>query len=272
MSHQDRGHGPLIAFTTLAIAGCGTLVTAASPFYPRAAADRALWYGVGCVLASLALSSRHLGRRDRAHRAALGFTHSPISREGALGVLVAAAGLVAATGLDTRFAGPDAADVVRGAIVAFGVLFLVSIGLVYRLRGQLTWTGFAALTPLTGGLAFGAILLNSAPPPTAVSTVTLAAIGLDAAVFSQRWRRVVQVAIDHAGALPDAFERRHEWLAARFLLLNALPTFSLFVWPTPLAAAIALAGVFIDRMAFYNLGLQLRTEVEIARVERVIGS
>ena len=50
------------------------------------------------------------------------------------------------------------------ATAAAGVVnaaFLVSIGLVYRVRGQRTWRGCSAATPLTGGLAFGAIALQS---------------------------------------------------------------------------------------------------------------
>ncbi|MDO8836603.1 MAG: DmsC/YnfH family molybdoenzyme membrane anchor subunit [Vicinamibacterales bacterium] len=268
MIDRGDGHGPLVAFTSLAITGAGALAAATAGVFDARACRIAAWLGLVLLAAGLVTSLRHLGRRDRAHFAIRGLLRSPISHEGALGALTVGLGLVAASGMAAGLASPAAGPVVRGATAVLAILLLVSIGLVYRLGGQLTWGHFSAATPLTSGLAFGAILIDSLPPPHLVSTVTLVVIGIDAFVFSQRWRRIVQVSIDHADALGPAFDRRHEWLAARFLLVNALPAVSLFVWPTPLAALIAAAGIVVDRMAFYGLGLQHRTEVEIARVER----
>ncbi len=265
MSHDD-GHGPLVVFTSLAMAGAGTLAAWAWAVRAGAVWPAVPWAGVALLAAGLATSSWHLGRRDRAHFAARGLGRSPISHEGALGVLTVAAGFVTAVGLAGAWAG-GALSAATGLLAA---AFLLSVGLVYHVGGQLTWTGFAAATPLTAGLAFGAILIDSTAGANGPATITLAAIGIDAFVYSQRWRRVAQVAIDHASALPPAFDRRHELLAARFLLVNALPCISLFVWPTPLSAAIAGAGLVVDRIAFYGLALQHRTEVEIRRVEALL--
>jgi anaerobic dimethyl sulfoxide reductase subunit C (anchor subunit)/Tat-targeted selenate reductase subunit YnfH len=265
MSHDD-GHGPLVAFTSLAVAGAGTLAAWAWATYAGTAWAGAPWPGIACLVAGLVTSTWHLGRRDRAHLAARGLGRSPISNEAALGALTVAGAVVAAAGLaGGRFG--SALTAVTGVVAA---AFLVSIGLVYRLGGQLTWTGFAAATPLTAGLAFGAVLIDGARGAAGPSTLTLAALGVDAFVFMQRWRRVAQVSLDHAASLPPSFARRHELLAARFLLVNALPCVSLFVWPSPLSAVIAGAGLVVDRLAFYDLALQHRTEVEIRRVEALL--
>jgi DMSO reductase anchor subunit len=270
MIDRGDGHGPLVAFTSLAITGAGALAVATAGRYEPWASRSAAWLGLVLLAVGFVTSVWHLGRRGRAHFAARGLLRSPISHEGALGALTIGLGVVTASGMAASVIGPDTGPILSGGTAVLAVLFLVSIGLVYRLGGQLTWGGFSAATPLTSGLAFGAILIDSLPPPHLVSTVTLVAIGIDAFVFSQRWRRIVQVSIEHAGALGPAFDRRHEWLAARFLLVNALPTVSLFVWPTPLAALIAAAGIFIDRITFYGLGLQHRTEAEIGRIERLL--
>jgi DMSO reductase anchor subunit len=261
-----------VAFTGLAVAGTGVLVAAASHQFPGASTDKAIGLGSLFLVFGLALSSWHLGRRARVFRAALGIGHSAISQEGALGLLTAAAGVLAATGVGVRLGSPALRPFLDGAIVLFGIGFLVWVGLVYRLRGQLTWSGFSAATPLTCGLAYGAIVLNVASSPAGVSTVTLVAVGIDAFVFAQRWRRIARLSLDHGGAVPETFDRRHEWLGARFLLVDALPVFSLFVGAQPLAGFIATAGVFVDRAGFYTLGLQHRTELEVARVERVLNA
>ena len=270
MMDRRDGHGPLVAFTSLAITGAGALAAAAAGVFEPPACRVAAWLGLILLAGGLVTSLWHLGRRDRAYFAIRGLRRSPISHEGALGALTLGLGLVTASGMAAGLVGPAAGPAMHGATAVLAVLLLVSIGLVYRLGGQLTWGGFAAATPLTSGLAFGAILVDSLPPPHLVSTVAPVAIGIDAFVFSQRWRLIVQVCLDHAGALGPAFDRRHEWLAARFLLVNALPALSLFVWPTPLAALIAAAGIVVDRIAFYGLGLQHRTEAEIGRVERLL--
>jgi DMSO reductase anchor subunit len=266
MSHDD-GHAPLVAFTSLAIAGAGIVAAAFSGLYARDGLVEAAWLGLALLAAGLAVSMLHLGRRDRAHLAASGLFRSAISNEGALGVLVCVAGLAAAAGL----AG-SASPMVQRAAALVAVAFLASIGLVYRLGGQLTWGGVSALTPVTAGLAFGAVVADSLPPPHVASTLTLAALGADAFTFAQRWRQVTTVAMTVPVGRGPWFERRYELLAARFLLLDAFPCVGLLVWPTPLVALIAAAGLAIDRFGFYALAAQHRTEVEVARVERYMDS
>jgi hypothetical protein len=264
MRQPDEGHRALVIFTSLAIAGAGAIATGsigAAGVYAPAASRLVMFAGVLLLAAGLAASTWHLGRRDRALLAARGLSQSAISREGALGVLTVALAALALTNL-------PGAEWARVASAISAVAFLGSVGMVYRVGGQLTWSGFSAATPVTAGLAFGMIFADSLPPWHAVSTLTIGAIALDTFVFSRRWRQVLQVAVDHQGSLGPGFERRHELLAGRFFLLNVLPCVLLFLWPTPLAAALAGAGIVVDRIGFYALGLQHLTETEIGRVER----
>jgi hypothetical protein len=130
--------------------------------------------------------------------------------------------------------------------------------------------GASAATPLTGGIAFGAILHGSLSPQPAGSWV-VCSVALDAFLFLLRWRHITTLGLEQPLGAGPWFERRHELLAARFLLVDALPLFSLFAWPTPLAAAIAAAGIVVDRFGFYALAIQHTTEAEIGRVERLLG-
>jgi hypothetical protein len=266
MTQPDQGHRALVIFTSLAIAGAGAIAIGSPSAFAAPAARLATLVGLVLLVGGLVASTWHLGRRERALLAARGLSRSAISREGALGALTVALTALALTNLP----GPGAASWARVAGAISAVAFLGSVGLVYRLGGQLTWSGFSAVTPITAGLAFGTIFADSLPPSHAVSTLTVGAIALDTFVFSRRWRQVLQAAVDHEGSLGPGFERRHELLAGRFFLLNVLPCVLLFLWPTPLAAALAGAGIVVDRIGFYALGLPHRTEAEISRVERFL--
>ncbi len=265
MSHPDTGHRPLVLFTSLAVAGAGAIVSGAAGLYAADASRLALIAGAVLLAAGLVVSVGHLGRRERAPYAARGLAHSPISREAVLGGLTVVLALLA-----LALPGIASSQWMRWGAGVLAVGFLISVGLVYRIGGQLTWTGASALTPLTAGLAFGAVFADSLPPSHAVSTVTVGALALDTLVFSRRWRQVLQVAVDHPGTLGTGFDRRHEWLAGRFFLLDVVPCVLLFLWPTPLTAACAGVGVIADRAGFYALAFQHRTEAEIGRVERLM--
>jgi DMSO reductase anchor subunit len=266
MSHADDGTRPLVVFSSLAIAGAGTVAVAASGLYAVEAAHLAEWVGVLLLATGLVVSLSHLGQRHRAALAVRGLWGSPVSNEGAMGMVTVAMGLISASGvLGQAF---EAMPRLGSGVLALG--FLVTVGLVYRLPAQLTWNGASALTPITSGLAFGSIFVDALPPAHHVSTVTLVLVGVDAFVFAQRWRQVARVALEYPAADHPGFDRRHELLAGRFLLLNALPCITLFAWPTPLSAAIAGAGVMLDRVGFYTLALARRTETEVERVDRAI--
>jgi DMSO reductase anchor subunit len=256
-------HRPLVLFTSLAIAGAG-LVAASAYFelvhglaYPAVVAAGALLLAAG-----LTVSLGHLGQKRRAGLAVRGVGRSALSNEALLAGLALAA--AAAAGLGFRGGSSPVATAAAGAA---NVAFLASVGLVYRVRGQRTWKGFSAATPVTGGLAFGSIAIQSVTEPGGVVVATLLFIAIDALLFSQRWRDVVGIPLSDDVMANPRQVRRTQLLAARFFLLDVIPFFVLAVSPRPAAILAAAAGLFVDRFGFYALTLQHTTEHEVAAVE-----
>jgi DMSO reductase anchor subunit len=273
----DEGHIPLVVFTTLAVAGAGVLTVSALSFQDAERVNNTITVlGLVLLAAGLTTSLLHLGRKDRAFLSARGLfpmrsanhqTKPPslISVEGLAGTVTLVLGTITVVGILPAWIQPHAR--VAAAISAAG--FLLAVGGVYHLQGQLTWTGASAVTPLTGGIAFGAILAGSVSSQPAGSVVVFA-VAIDAFAFLLRWRHVTALGLEQPQGEGPWFERRHELLAARFLLVDAVPLFTLFAWPTPLAAVIAAAGLAVDRFGFYALAIQHTTEAEIGRVERLL--
>ena len=259
---MSRGHAPLAAFTTLAMAGAGLVGAGAV----SGRLNQRAWIaaaGAALMAAGIAISLAHLGRKRRAPMAARGVGRSALSNEvitaSIAAALAALTAVLAAAGRPNEMAGTIAGIA--------GAAFLLSMGLVYRIRGQRTWQGFSALTPLTGGLAFGAAAIQAASAPGAVSSGTLLAVAIDALVFSQRWRDVAAI---KAPLAPDAgawWRHRIQWLGARFFLLDAVPFLLLAAGLSVPAAACAAAGLVVDRVTFYALALPHTTEQEVADVE-----
>jgi hypothetical protein len=106
---------------------------------------------------------------------------------------------------------------------AINAAFLASVGLVYHIRGQRTWRGLSAATPLTGGLAFGAIAVQSFTVTGGVILSTLLFIAIDALLFLRRWRDVAGVAFTEVMLSSPWLVRRSRLLAARFFLLDVIP-------------------------------------------------
>jgi len=266
---DHAAHGPLVAFTTLATAGAG-LVAASACFevVHGLRSPHALAAGAPLLAAGLAVSLRHLGQKRRAGLAVRGAGRSALSNEALLAGLALAAAALAA-GLDLRGAHTQAVTALAGAINA---AFLVSVGLVYHIRGQRTWRGFSAATPLTGGLAFGAIAVQSTAGPGGVFVGTLLLVAADALLFSRRWRDVAGIAFTEATLANPWTIRRSQLLAARFFLLDVIPFLLLAASPALLATLVAAAGLVVDRFGFYALALQQTTEHEIADVESQIAA
>ena len=146
--------------------------------------------------------------------------------------------------------------------IAWAAIYLLSIGLVYRIPGQLSWLGAAVFTPLTAGAAFGAVAMHAGLERAAsggLPPIALLAAIADATVFAFR-----------AGVFKPGSARRPGLSLARFLLLDVLPSNLLFLGAAPVAVAVAAAGVALDRWLFYAGGIQHTTEVEVARVEAAI--
>jgi len=263
------GHRSLVVFTSLAIAGAG-LVSASAYFelVHGLASGRMAAAGAVLTAAGLAVSLGHLGQKRRAGLAVRGAGRSALSNEALLAGLALGAAAVAA-GLGLRGTPSPIATAAAGVTSA---AFLVSIGLVYRIRGQQTWRGLSAATPLTGGLAFGAIAVQTTAGTGGVFLGTLLFIAADALIFSRRWRDVLGV--PHSDdVLANPWQvRRTPLLAARFFLLDVIPYFLLAVSPMPLAVVSAAAGLIADRFGFYVLAVQHTTEHEVATVEMQIAA
>ena len=261
------GLGPLVAFTSLAIAGAG-LAAASACFallyrhsWPPAAPAGALLLAAGLVL-----SFGHVAQKRRAGLAALGAGRSRLSNEVfAAALALAGASAAAAAGLAGHSS--TALTAVSGALNA---LFLLSIGYVYHLRGQRTWRGSSFLTPLSGGLAFGAIVIQALSVRGGVFVGTLVLIAIDLLVFSQRWRELAGLQVPAPQVAGSWWPRRDQVLGARFFLVDVLPFFLLLTRLPGLAAACAAAGLIVDRAGFYALAVQHTTEHEVAAVEDML--
>ncbi len=268
MSRQT-GHGPLVAFTSLAIAGAGLIVAAAClEIANHHAFPPAIIAGVLLQALGLAVSLAHLGQKRRVALAVRGAGRSALSNEVLMAPHALAWGALVA-GMTAWGRPSPTVAIIAGFVNA---AFLVSIGFVYRLRGQETWRGTSVLTPLTGGSAFGAIAIQALAVTGGALNSVLLLVALDAVVFGQRWREVAAIRIPAARLADSGLAHRDRLLGARFFLLDILPCFFVLVWPTPIVAGIAAAGLVVDRMAFYALGLQRTTEHEIAEVEEVLSS
>jgi len=265
-----QGHAPLVVFTSLAIAGAG--IVAVDPLLRETAhaavSTPALTASVALQAIALIVSLLHLGRMDRAPLAARRTGPSPLSNE----VVIAGAALAASAALlalGWREPAPAAMRSLAGALCAG---LLIAIGLVYRIPAQLTWTGPAAITPISAGCAFGAVIIQALVPDLdGVPRAVIALVGIDAAIFLLRWQEAASLDVSVVGRVAGPFwPRRHPWCAARFFFLDVLPLPLLLVWPTPLVIAAAAAGLVVDRVAFYGLAVQQTTEREIDRVDEVI--
>jgi DMSO reductase anchor subunit len=263
------GHRPLVAFTSLAIAGAGLVAASAyAELVHGVVSGRLVAAGAVLLAAGLLVSLGHLGQRRRAALAARGAGRSALSNEAlAAGLALAAAALAA--GLDLGGAHARAVTAMAGAVNA---AFLVSIGLVYRIRGQRTWRGCSAVTPLTGGLAFGAIAAQALTGTGGLFPGTLLLIAVDALLFTRRWRDVAGIAFTEATLANPWFVNRSQLLAARLLLVDVIPFVLLAVSPTPAAVVAAAAGLVVDRFGFYALVIQHTTEHDIAGVEAQIAA
>ena len=276
---------PLVAFSSLAVAGAGTLAVGAlvsaagrpaSALGARLAGEAPLATGLVLLGLGLAVSVIHLGRPLRAGLALSRIGASPLSNE------VAAVGLTMALAV-AALAAPDPTGValaVRYALAFAAALLLVTIGLVYRLGGQRSWRGAAVLAPPVAGLAFGAVAGELIAPslggplaalqPLTRLDAAIALIALDFAVTCRRWRLLRRPASPLEAVHPAAFARRHVLFAVRVLLFDAAPLLLLAAGAAGAAVGAMAAGLVVDRAAFYGLALRRTTEAEVASAEAVM--
>ncbi len=263
---------PLVVFSSLAIASAGTL--AAEPWIavigagdPAVARQRAGW-AAALMVVGLIASAGHLGRPARVALASRRFGVSALSTEVVLGALVAVAGSVLALSPGRA----PWADGLGWTSALLSLAFLVSMGLVYKLRGQVVWRGASIVNPLLTGLTFGVVAHVAAEPGTLPRLLVpvLVLLGVDGVALGARWRRVARVESWLAPSYPHVFRYRHLLLTGRLLLVNLAPAALLIVASAPLADLLIGIGLLADRLAFYGLAVPHTTEAEVARAESAI--
>ena len=264
---------PLVGFTTLATAGAGVgsahLLFALFDGISLAAPQASTGLAAALLLAGMLLSGGHLGKPLRAPMALRRAGRSPLSNE----VLVVG-GTCAAAALCASL--PPGSIIQPWVALAFGlggVLTLLSLGWVYRLKGQLAWGGSAPLHPLVLGTAVGSLLYSltggaSQTGPLEAVLVPLLLMDLLLAWASVRRR---SRAVDRGNPVhPDLWTRRRWLVAAR--IVAAFPfTIIALLMDRPAAALLSLSlALVLDRVAFYGLAVRWTTISQLARVEELV--
>jgi DMSO reductase anchor subunit len=264
------GDLPLILFTSLALMGAGAMAALFAAGLAVEAATRppesAVVIALALIGGGLVISLAHLGRKRRMPLALRGLTRSPLSLE----VVLAAAttGLLAARLL----LGPDASRILEPLASFTSLLLLIAIGLVYRLGGQLTWRGAALPAPLVSGLLWG-VLLHATLGTVAVegiSSVVYLLVAFDIVLTERRWNTIERKSGIGEARDGRALTRRRSLLMLRVATVDLIGA-GCFLLALPFVSLVGVtAGVFIDRYAFYALGIQHTTGAEIARIETII--
>ena len=270
---------PLVLFTTLGIAGAGigaaslvqAAIAGASPVLPPPQGMML------CVLlgAGFLLSAGHLGKPLRGPLALRGVGRSALSNE------ILALGMALGGGLlGVTLPSAHPLQSVAGLLAGFGSLaFLLALGAVYRLPGQLTWRGPVVVHPLLLGTAWGLLMgfggepfsdAVSAPVPGARLLVFWLALLADALLFAYRWRVVEMGRGEGEPRHPPAFRIRRGLLGVRVAFVSVLTPLAFLGRGWGAALLVLSLGLFLDRLLFYVLAVRRTTESEVARVEALL--
>jgi DMSO reductase anchor subunit len=264
---------PLVVFTALGIAGGGI---GAASLLRAALAWRipSLSQSEAIVLALLLgfgflISAGHLGRPRRGPLALRGIGRSPLSNEVvALGVTLAGAMLGAVFPSSHPLQG--AFDLVASV---GSVAFLLALGAVYRLPGQLAWRGPVLFHPLVLGVAWGLLMTSRTPTgsvPAETLRVLLVVLLLDGVVVLLRHAATGRAGRFGSSSHPGIFRRRGLLMGARLALSTVLTPLALLESRWGIALAILSVACLLDRFGFYGLAVRQTTESEVARVEALL--
>ncbi len=260
---------PLVVFTALSMAAAGSM--GAAPLLPAwfapeplVARQRAGW-AAALMVVGLVASLGHVARPGRFVLAPRRFGASALSTE----VVLVALGSASLALSPAEAAWVPALALATGGV---SVAFLATLGLVYRLRGQVTWQGAAVAGPLLTGLAYGLVACTAsatgALPATRLPAIAL--LSCDAVVFGLRWARVGSTPPWLGATYPTFFRRRHLLLGARLILVDLAPAVLLLASGATAADVSLGLGLLVDRIAFYGLAVQHTSEAEVARIEAAI--
>ncbi len=264
---------PLVFFSALGVAG-GGIGTANLLGVLLVGGDLALARAEAILLSALLvlgalLSAGHLGQPMRGPLALRGVIRSALSNEIlALGVALAG-GLVAAL-LPADHTLQSAA----GLLASFGSLaFLLTLGAVYNLPGQLAWRGPVAIYPLVLGTAWGLLLsagLEGGPAREATIRLLWAALLVDGALVLIRNSGMERVRRVGAPSHPRIFRVRGLLMGARLALSTIATPLSFLSGHWGLAVFALFAALILDRYGFYGLAVRKTSESEVARVEGLL--
>ena len=264
---------PLVLFTALAMTaggiGVGRLALAGLGVGAWGATSAEAAAVGGLLALGIAFSTFHLGRPSRAGLAVRGAGRSPLSNE----VLLVGATMVAGVAAVVFPEGNPLAALAGILVPVLSALVLITLGLVYRLPGQLAWSTMAAFTPLVLGTVFGLVLhwgWGTWEGGGTVLVVLVAFWVLDLLLALARGIGLEKAEKLGEPTYSDFFLYRHAFLGARFAFVDILPPLALFLGWVPLAVPLLGVGLLLDRLAFYGLAVERTTESEVGRVEAVI--
>jgi DMSO reductase anchor subunit len=275
---QKRFHEtPLIIFTILGVAGAG-LGSAHLLRLGFGGGSMALTPGEGSLLCLLlllgmAISTGHLGKPLRGPLALKGVGRSPLSNEVlAFGVVVAAGAL--SLGVARVFPGATALLGPLGLLASLAsVAFLLALGALYNLPGQLGWQGPAVGQPLVLGTAWGLVMgpwVVASPSEAILHWVLLGLLAVDGGLTLLRARRTRPSQGEGVPVYPHLLTWGRRLLVLRVFSSVALGTLAVLnLWWVMGALALSLALV-LDRVVFYVLAVRVTTESEVARVEALL--
>ena len=262
---------PLLLFTAMLLIAAGIVmaVEAAHLFLPGAWDLEMALLAMAFVLAAVggAISFLHLGRKERAVRAALGLAHSWLSREAILAALFAGAALAA---LLFRISDLAAIWFTVFVVVASvsGLLTAIAIGKLYDLEAQAGWRGWAqALTAPVSALLLAAALFIVAPGSAEYAPVFYVVWLADVVLLGFRdsgYRRNVR-----EGAM-FSFPKlsRAAKFAYNFRKLFSIAALVAVVSSTALIAVAAIAvAICLDRFCLYAASVQSTPSSEITALK-----
>jgi DMSO reductase anchor subunit len=223
----------------------------------------------GLLAMGLLASMLHLGQPLRGGLALRGVGRSPLSNEV---VVTGVAVLLSAVAVFLPAGHAWYGVLALLALVAFAFT-LVSLGMVYRLRGQLTWLGLAWVHPLVMGVAFGCAFslgsLGEGVRARAELLVLLLLAGDALLVWERTWR-LERALRRGAPVRPSLMRWRVPGLTLRVLLGVLLPALAVVLGRPDLAVVSLAVNLVLDRVLFYALAVQANTEGEVMRVEAVL--
>lgn len=263
---------PLWGFTSGLVIAAGLVGAAAAGVF-RAGPDPGiskilLWTGFGLAGLGLAVSLLHLGRISRFLKAVTGLRHSWLSREVIVGAGFVALSFLSALAVENKVTVYWTSTLLSAAAV-MGFLTCLSIGFVYRLPGQLSWSGWPQLlAPPVPALVIAAAVAAAWFDPFSTVTVMLfwAALIVDSVLFIIRYAIFVSIGRNrHVLVFPKSVPYVHWLFWGRIAAGNLLAAASMMLQPV-LAPVWVMAAVPLDRAVFYMSAAQSTPAAEVSRI------